>query len=133
MQYQRGEAVLSGVGGETTEPRLLDEVRRRLRQKHDRLRTERIYVEWIRAFIRFSGRRHPSTLDSPEVEAFLNHLAVARDVAPSTRNHALSARSIRYRELLGTDLPWLEGVVRAKRQCAVPAVPAVDDRHGRMA
>ena len=119
--------MLSGVGAKATKPRLLDEVRRRLRLKHYSLRTERIYVGWIRAFIRFSGTRHPSTLGGPEVEAFLSHLAVARDVAPSTQNQALSALLFLYREVLGTDLPWLEGVVRAKRQRKVPTVLATDE------
>ncbi|MBN8481608.1 MAG: phage integrase N-terminal SAM-like domain-containing protein [Xanthomonadales bacterium] len=73
MGYQRGGAVLSGGGSAAAKPRLLDEVRRRLRLKHYSLRTERIYVGWIRAFIRFSDRRHPSTLGGPEVGAFPKH------------------------------------------------------------
>ena len=73
MGYQRGGAVISAGRGAAEKPRLLDEVRRRLRLKHYSLRTERIYVGWIRAFIRFSDRRHPSTLGGPEVEAFLIH------------------------------------------------------------
>ncbi|MBN8480860.1 MAG: integron integrase [Xanthomonadales bacterium] len=127
MGYQRGGAVLSGGGSAAAKPRLLDEVRRRLRLKHYSLRTERIYVGWIRAFIRFSDRRHPSTLGGPEVEAFLSHLAVTRDVAPSTQNQALSALLFLYREVLGTELPWLDGVVRAKRQRRVPTVLSIDE------
>ena len=127
MGYQRGGAVISGGDGAAEKPRLLDEVRRRLRLKHYSLRTERIYVGWIRAFIRFSDRRHPSTLGGPEVEAFLSHLAVARDVAPSTQNQALSALLFLYREVLGTELPWLDGVVRAKRQRRVPTVLSIDE------
>lgn len=127
MGYQREPAVLSDAGEAAAKPRLLDEVRRRLRLKHYSIRTERIYAGWIRAYILFSGKRHPSILGGRDVEAFLTHLSVERDVAPSTQNQALSALLFLYREVLGVDLPWLEGVVRAKRPRRVPTVLSVNE------
>lgn len=91
------------------------------------MRTERIYIGWIRAYILFSGKRHPSLLGGREVEAFLSHLAVDRDVAASTQNQALSALLFLYREVLGMDLPWLVGIVRAKRPRRVPVVLAAEE------
>jgi hypothetical protein len=57
-------------------PRLLDRVRDRIRVKHYSIRTEQAYVDWIKRFIRFHGKRHPVDLGAGEVEAFLTHLAV---------------------------------------------------------
>lgn len=56
----------------TTRPRLLDQVRQRIRVLHYSYRTEQAYVDWIRFFIRFSGRRHPRDMGKSEVEHFLS-------------------------------------------------------------
>jgi integron integrase len=64
-------------------------------------------------------------MGGPEVEAFLSHLAVARDVAAGTQNQALAALLFLYREVLGVRLPWLDGVTRAKRSRRVPTVLSV--------
>ncbi len=40
-----------------------------------------------------------------DVEAFLTHLAVARNVSASTQNQAKSAILFLYREVLGKELP----------------------------
>lgn len=103
-------------------PRLLDVVRHRLRVKHYSLRTETAYVQWIRRFIVFNGKRHPQALGKPELEAFLTDLAVNRHVAASTQNQALAAILFLYRDVLEVDLPWLENVVRAKRPERLPSV-----------
>ena len=72
-------------------PRLLDQVRERLRRKHYSISTERAYVDWIKRYILFHGKRHPAAMGKEEVESFLTHLAVERKVAASTQNQALSA------------------------------------------
>src|SRR5215470_17595854 len=72
-------------------PRLLARVRDKIRFKHYNIRTEQAYVDWIKRFIRFHGKRHPTTLGAPEAESFLTDLAVARNVAAPTRNQAKSA------------------------------------------
>src|SRR5712691_463399 len=103
-------------------PKLLDQVRERIRVKHYRLRTEDAYLHWIRRFIFFHGKRHPRQMGGPEVEAFLSHLATAGRVAPSTQNQALAALLFLYREVLAKELPWMNGMVRAKRPARVPVV-----------
>ena len=103
-------------------PRLLDQVRECIRVKHYSLRTQDAYLHWIRRFILFNGKRHPREMGGTEVEAFLSHLATAGRVAPSTQNQALSALLFLYREVLKLELPWLDGVVRAKRSLHVPVV-----------
>jgi integron integrase len=108
-------------------PKLLDQVRDRIRVKHYSIRTETQYVQWIRRFILFHGKRHPRDLGAPEVEAFLTHLAVEGNVAAATQNQALSALLFLYKEVLGIDLPWLKDVTRAKRPQRLPVVLTRDE------
>ena len=103
-------------------PRLFDEVRRVLRVKHYSIRTEVVYLGWIRRFIVANGRRHPRSMGAPEVERFLSSLAVDGQVAASTQNQALSALLFLYKEVLGIELPWMEEVTRAKRPRRLPTV-----------
>ncbi len=65
-------------------PRLLNQMRDRIRLKHYSIRTERVYCEWVKRFIRFHHYRHPQEMGAPEVEAFRTDLAVRRDVSAST-------------------------------------------------
>lgn len=103
-------------------PRLLDEVRERLRLKHYSIRTEDSYIQWIRRYILFNGKRHPRDMAASEIEAYLTHLAVKRRVSASTQNQALSAILFLYKEVLNMDLPWLNDVVRAKKPQRLPVV-----------
>jgi len=103
-------------------PRLLDQVRDRVRVKHYSIRTEQAYVEWVRRFVVFSGLRHPRDLGREEVEAFLTHLAVAGRVSASTQNQAKSALLFLYKEVLSVELPWLDGIESAKRPARLPVV-----------
>ena len=104
------------------EPKLLDQYRERLRVQHYSLRTEDAYLHWARRFIHFHGKRHPREMGGPEVEAFLSHLATEGRVASSTQNQALAALLFLYREVLQKELPWMDGMVRAKRPARVPVV-----------
>jgi hypothetical protein len=61
-----------------------------------RYNTEKTYVHWIRRFILFHNKRHPSEVNTPEVTQFLTHLAVNEQVAAATQNQALSAIAQRY-------------------------------------
>src|SRR5664279_1747311 len=77
--------------------RLLDQVRDRIRFRHYSIRTEQAYVDWIKRFIHFHGKRHPAAMGAAEVELFLTDLAVARKVFASTQNQAQSALLFLYR------------------------------------
>lgn len=101
---------------------LLDRVRDRIRLKHYSIRTEQAYCDWIRRFIIFHGKRHPSGLGAEEVEAFLTSLAVRGRVAASTQNQAKSALLFLYKEVLGVELPWLDGIQKAKASVRLPVV-----------
>jgi integron integrase len=104
------------------EPRLLEQARAKIRLKHYSIRTEQVYLQWMRRYIRANGLRHPRDLDGSAVEAFLTGLATHQRVSASTQNQALSALLFLYREVLSIKLPWMENVVRAKGSRRLPVV-----------
>lgn len=106
----------------SAKPRLLDQMRQVIRVKHYSLRTEKTYLSWVRHFIHWSGLRHPADMGAPEIEEFLSMLANQRDVAASTQNQALAALLFLYKQVLGIDLPWLDGITRAKKPARLPVV-----------
>lgn len=103
-------------------PKLLEQVRARIRVKHYSIRTERSYLDWIKRFILFHDKRHPDELGEADIAAFLSHLAVARNVAAATQNLALSAILFLYREVLGREIGWVDGVERAQKPRRLPVV-----------
>jgi integron integrase len=110
----------NGVGSQP--PKLLDQVRGRMRRLGMARRSEEAYVGWIRRFILTNGKRHPAEMGAPEVERFLTWLAVHGKVSASTQNQALSALLFLYRQVLQVELPWLDGVERAKKPQRLPVV-----------
>jgi integron integrase len=127
MSRERENTGVTGAKSNGVGLRLMDEVRCKLRYKHYSLRTEQAYLGWIRRFIVASGTRHPRELGGGDVEVFLSRLATLGNVAAGTQNQALSAILFLYREVLRIDLPWMEGVVRAKRTRRVPTVLSADE------
>src|SRR3989441_12775394 len=115
-------AVHETGSAEPAKPRLLDRVRTALRSRHYSRRTEEAYVAWIRRYILFHGKRHPMEMGAPEITRFLSFLAVDGKVAPSTQNQARAALLFLYREVLELDVPWLDGLVRARRPERLPVV-----------
>jgi len=96
--------------------------RDRIRTLHLALRTERAYLHWIRRYVKFHDRKHPREMGSAEVEAFLTHLAVKQRVSAATQNQALHALLFLYRQVIGSDLPWLENITRASKPKRLPVV-----------
>lgn len=102
--------------------KLLDRVRQAIRVRHYSRRTEDAYVLWIRRYILFHHKAHPSTMGSAEIEAFLTSLAVERHVSASTQNQALSALLFLYREVLQADPGQVKAAPRAASPVHVPVV-----------
>ena len=101
---------------------LLDRVSNEIRVRHYSLATEKAYISWVKRLIIFHGKRHPAEMKKDDIEAFLSYLAVRRQVSPSTQNQALQAILFLYRHVLGSELPWLEDVIRAKPKRRIPTV-----------
>jgi integron integrase len=108
-------------------PKLLDRVRDAVRLRHYSRRTEEAYVMWIKRYILFHNKTHPSAMGVDQATAFLTYLAVERGVSASTQNQALSALLFLYREVLKEPLPWLDDLVRAQRPQRLPVVLTVDE------
>ena len=109
-----------------TPPKLLDRVRHACRVRHYSIRTEDAYHDWVKRFILFHKIRHPETMAEPEVNAFLTHLAVGRNVAASTQTQALCALLFLYDAVLKKPLDELK-VVRAVRPKRLPVVMSRDE------
>ena len=106
---------------------LLEETRQVLRLKHYALKTEYAYLNWIRRYIFFHGKRHPLHLGETDLEAFLTHLAVKQNVAAATQNQALSAILFLYKHVLHRPLSLELNSVRARRPKHLPTVLTRDE------
>ena len=102
--------------------KLLDRTRLVLRTRRYSLRTEKSYLAWIRRYILFHGKRHPTAVGTGGITGFLNHLAVEREVSASTQNQALSALLFLYRTVLEIDVGDLGSITRAQRRRVLPTV-----------
>ena len=98
-----------------------------IRTRHYSRRTEEAYVHWIRRYIVFHGKVHPSTLGTAHISAFLTSLAVRQHVSASTQNQALSALLFLYKAVLGMEIGAIEQVPRAKMPIRVPVVLSRDE------
>jgi len=102
--------------------RLLDQVREVMRHYHYSLASERTYVQWIVKYVRFHGTRHPRELGKRHIEAFLTHLAVAKNCAASTQKQAFNALVFLYRHVLLTGFPEDIKATRVSKAVRVPVV-----------
>ena len=106
----------------SAKPKLLDMVRAAIRTRHYSRRTEEAYVDWIRRFIIFHGKRHPAEMGGRGINAFLTQLAVERKVSASTQNQALSALLFLYRYVIGRKIGDLGDVIHAHKPTHLPVV-----------
>lgn len=105
-----------------TSPKLLDQLRAKLRYKHYALATERAYCHWVKRYIFFHQKRHPRDMGGPEIASFLTNLAVNEHVAVATQNQALNALVFLYREILGKEIGELPDVIRPQKPRRLPTV-----------
>ena len=129
IHYQR-ETVWHDIGQSQDvdpPPKLLDRVRDAIRTRHYSRRTEEAYVYWIRKYIVFHGKKHPSAMGAAEISAFLTWLAVRQHVSASTQNQALSALLFLYRHVLRMEVSAIEQVPRARVPARLPVVLSRDE------
>jgi integron integrase len=116
-----------------TPVKLLDQVRRKIRLKGYSIRTEKTYVEWIRRFILFHDKRHPKEMGKAEIESFLAHLVIQRNVASSTQNQAFNAILFLYDQVLEAKMPDDIQAIRSKKPARVPTVMTHEETHKMIA
>jgi len=100
----------------------MDDCRSAMRSRHLAYRTEKSYLHWIRRFILFHQKQHPSNLHEADVIQFLNYLANKRNCSPSTQTQALCALVFLYRNVVDRPLGDLKGISFAKRRQRLPVV-----------
>lgn len=111
---------------------LLKQLAQVLRARHYALRTEQTYVDWCHRFVRYlegDARHTPgdySTVSEAEVQRFLTHLAVERQVSASTQNQALNALVFLFRHVLERPLDDMR-FGRAKETQRLPVVLSTDE------
>jgi len=107
--------------------RLMDQVREVMRYHHYSYRTEEAYSHWIRQYILFHNKRHPNEMGKEEIENFLSHLAVERNLAASTQNQAFNALLFLYR--LVFDIPFADNIaaIRSRKPLRLPVVLSRDE------
>lgn len=108
-------------------PRLLDQVRHAVRLRHYSRRTEEAYVHWIKRYIVFHRKRHPSELGAADVTAFLCALAIREHVSASTQNQALAGLLFLCRVVLRRDIGEIEPPPRARTPVRMPVVLSIAD------
>jgi len=107
---------------QSPKPKLLDQLRDRIRLKHYSRRTEDVYLDWAKRYILYHNKRHPQEMGKKEIEEFLTFLATERNVAAATQNQAKAALQFLYKEVLEIQLPWLNEVEQAKKPKKLPVV-----------
>jgi integron integrase len=101
---------------------LLESVHNAFRERHYSQMTERSYVNWIRRYIEFSGRKHPRELKAPDLRRFLDNLVQERDVSEGTHHQALCAIAFLYQNVLHVEVPWLDDFIRPRKPRHLPVV-----------
>jgi integron integrase len=85
-------------------------------------KTIKAYQGWVKDFILYNDKKHPRELVKKNLEDYLSYLAVKRNVSASTQNQALSALLYLYKNIIKTDIGWLDEVVRARKSSRLPVV-----------
>lgn len=109
------------------EPRLLDQLRSKVRVRGYSRSTERSYSHWVKRYILFHGKRHPVEMGIQEVEMFLTHLAAHANASASTQNQALSALLFLYRHVLGQPIDSPVKALRARKYDYIPTVLTIEE------
>ncbi len=107
---------------QSSKPKLLSEIRNKMRTTSYSPKTIEAYIYWIKDYIKFNNTQHPKDLSKEDLEKYLTHLAVKRNVAASTQNQALAAILYLYKNIIVKDIGWLDDVVRARRSRRLPVV-----------
>jgi len=100
---------------------VVEALKTEIRTRHYSYRTETSYLEWVRRFIAFHGYDVPRGSDAAEkMRAYLEYLAVEREVSASTQNQALNGLVFFYKYVLQEPIGEMDEFARAKRPRRLP-------------
>ncbi len=106
---------------------ILNEYKTFLRRNNYAFKTEKVYLLWVKRFIKYHYRlsgewRHPKDMGAHEVEAYLNNMVIRYNVAQSTQKLALCAIILFYNKVLNKDLGNQLQLTRSKKPILLPTV-----------
>lgn len=104
-----------------------NEIIRLLRLKQRSLKTEKSYLSWIKRFSIFLDYPNPEELSENDIERFLSHLVIERNVAQSTQNQAFNAIIFLYKNLLNKEISGLNRLIKSKKRKNLPVVFSKDE------
>lgn len=104
------------------EEKLLDKVKTEIRTRHYSKRTEQAYTGWIKKFILFHNKKHPSEMGADEIRVYINNLATNHHVSSSTQNQALQGILFLYKNILKKEVGWIKEIKRSARVKHLPVV-----------
>lgn len=102
--------------------KLLNSVRVELRSNHYSNKTEQSYIGWIKRFVLFHNKKHPSEMGKEEIKKFIDYLTVKENVTSSTQNQALQGILYLYKNVLKKEVGWIEDIKRSTRVKHLPVV-----------
>jgi integron integrase len=102
---------------------IYDEMMRRRYAK----RTIETYLHWIKNYIVFHNKKHPALMGNIEVETYLDHLVLQRNVAGPTQALVLNALSFLYKEILQQPLSAELRFVKSQKPRKLPVVLMRDE------
>lgn len=106
--------------------RWLNGISEKIRTLHYSPKTEKAYREWAARFLRFHFPKEPEHLLFPDVEAFISHLALERQVSAKTQNQALHAILFLFKHVLGREPEGYLEFSKAKIPQRLPQVLTKD-------
>jgi site-specific recombinase XerD len=108
--------------------KLLDIVVEKIRVRHYSMKTEKSYTYWIKDYILFHNKKHPKDMGKYQIEMYLTHLAIKKNVSPTTQNQAFSALLFLYEHVLHISLKDKNiQALRAKTKKRVPVVLTIEE------
>jgi integron integrase len=109
--------------------KLISRIRDEIRYRHYSIRTEHTYISWIKRFLNYHKLTPAESLGTAEIKAYLEYLAVAREISASTQNQALNALVFLYTQVLKVDPGDFSDFVRAKKRPKLPVVLTKNEIH----
>jgi integron integrase len=106
---------------------LLEHLKRVLRVEHYAYATEQTYIHCIRKYLEFYNWKKPSLLAEPDIQYYLEYLAIQDQVAAATQNQALNAIVFLYKKILKKELGNFGTISRAQRGLRLPVVASRDE------
>jgi integron integrase len=98
-----------------------------IRGRQYSIRTEQTYLDWIDRFLGFHQRLELNALCEDHVSAFLEHLAVNRNVSANTQSTALNGLVFLFRHVLQRDIDNIGNYTRARAKRRMPVVLSRDE------